>query len=299
MIIRLLNYIYGIVLTAFLILNTLIFSIPLFILLLLKIIITYRPIQNKIRQSLDRIAKVWIKYNNLMSAILVPTKINVTGNLPYDHNGCYIMVCNHQSWLDIPILERVFAHRLPLTKFLIKDKMKWLPLIGQACWAMDFPFMKRYSKSYIEKHPEIKEKDLEATRKACHKLKHVPLTLVNFLEGARFTQQKHIAQNKPFKHLLKPRAGGLALALNALQDKVDGIIDVTIYISDQNMSIWHYLCGRIKHIDVHVNKIEVTNDLFGDYNDEHHKQHIINFVNHLWYEKDQFIESHLNQDNKS
>jgi hypothetical protein len=36
---------------------------------------------------------------------------------------------------------------------------------------------------------------------------------MNFVEGTRFTPAKHAAQRSPYKHLLKPKAGGLAMAL--------------------------------------------------------------------------------------
>ncbi len=102
--------------------------------------------------------------------------------------------------------------------------------MGFAWWAR-FPFLYRRSE-YLKKHPEQKGKDFEATRRACEKFATIPTSVMNFLEGTRFTNEKHARQKSDYKFLLRPKAGGLALALNVLGDKFNSLLDITIVYPD-------------------------------------------------------------------
>ena len=112
----------------------------------------------------------------------------------------YLMTSNHQSWADILVLQKVTNRRVPSLKFFLKQELIWVPLLGLAWWALDFPFMKRYSRAQLEKRPELKGKDMETTRKACEKYAHYPVSVMNFFEGTRFTEEKHRQQNSPYRH---------------------------------------------------------------------------------------------------
>ncbi len=57
--------------------------------------------------------------------------------------GWYLVSSNHQSWVDILVLQRIFHGRIPFLKFFLKQELIWVPVIGLAWWALDFPFMKR------------------------------------------------------------------------------------------------------------------------------------------------------------
>src|SRR6185436_13395597 len=101
-------------------------------------------------------------------------------------------------------------------------------LLGLAWWALDFPFMKRYTKQQLAKRPELAGRDIEATRRACAKFMHIPVSIMNFVEGTRFTRAKHDSQESPFQFLLKPKAGGVAFVLDAMGRALQSILDVTI-----------------------------------------------------------------------
>jgi hypothetical protein len=66
---------------------------------------------------------------------------------------------------------------------------------------------------------------------------------MNFCEGTRFTPAKHQRQQSPYRHLLKPKAGGIALALNVMGDRFHAILDVTIVYPDGAPNFWQFLCG--------------------------------------------------------
>ena len=127
-------------------------------------------------------------------------------------DGWYLVIANHQTWVDIVILQAVFNRRIPFLKFFIKQELIWFPLLGIAWWAMDMPFMKRFSPSYLAKNPHMKGKDRETTRRACEKFRDTPTSVLNFIEGTRFSENKRVDRKSPYNHLLQPRAGGLAIA---------------------------------------------------------------------------------------
>jgi 1-acyl-sn-glycerol-3-phosphate acyltransferase len=186
------------------------------------------------------------------------TEWDVQGIAGLDPHNWYLVNSNHQTWADIFVLQHLFNRRIPLLKFFIKDQLKWVPVMGLAWWALDFPFMRRHSEEYLKLHPEMRGKDQAATRKACEKFALIPTSVMNFLEGTRFTPAKHQRQQQsPYRHLLKPKAGGIALALNAMGDRFRAILDVTIVYPDGAPNFWEFLCGRLRRVIVRVQILPV------------------------------------------
>jgi len=160
--------------------------------------------------------------------------------------------------------------------------------MGLAWWALDFPFMRRHSEEHLKKHPEMRAKDQEATRRACEKFALIPTSVMNFLEGTRFTPAKHQHQRSPYRYLLKPKTGGIALALNAMGDKFRAILDVTVVYPEGAPTFWHFLCGKVKRIIVRVQTVPVPRELAdGDYaGDPAIRDAFQKWVQQLWLAKD-------------
>lgn len=166
--------------------------------------------------------------------------------------------------------------------------------MGLVWWALDFPFMKRYSKPFLDKNPHLKGKDVEVTRKACEKFKNSPISIMNFVEGTRFTPGKHAKQESPFKHLLRPKAGGIAFVLGAMGTYLDSILNITIVYPQGVPDLWDFLCGRVTHIRVDIEKISVPPEILGDYdNDPEFRKQFQMWVNTLWGEKDKKMDALL------
>ena len=152
--------------------------------------------------------------------------------------------------------------------------------------------MKRYKRAFLEKHPHLKGKDLETTRKACEKFQHKPVSVMNFVEGTRFTPRKHKLQDSPFSGLLKPRAGGVAFVLSAMGTQLHKLLDVTIYYPQGAPSFWDFVCGKVKDIHVSVNVISIDDilksDIFAlDYFDNPaQRERFQSWLNQLWLQKD-------------
>jgi 1-acyl-sn-glycerol-3-phosphate acyltransferase len=234
------------------------------------------------------IAEGWIACNGGWMALTQRTVWDVEGIDGLDPKRWYLVNCNHQSWADILVLQHLLTGRIPLLKFFLKQQLIWVPVMGLAWWALDFPFMRRHSEEFLKKHPEMRGKDQAATRKACEKFALIPTSVMNFLEGTRFTAAKHQLQQSPYRHLLKPKAGGIALALNAMGDKFQAILDVTIVYPDGAPNFWEFLCGKLKRVVVRVQSLPVPAQLMnGDYaGDPAVREAFQRWVQQLWRDKD-------------
>ena len=234
------------------------------------------------------IAEAWISCNSAWMRLTQHTQWDVQGLDSLDYRSWYMVNCNHQSWVDILVLQHCLNRRIPLLKFFLKQQLIWVPVMGLAWWALEFPFMRRHSEAYLQQHPDMRGKDQETTRKACEKFAQVPTSVMNFLEGTRFTAAKHARQQSPYVHLLKPKAGGLALALNAMGDKFQAILDITIVYPDGIPTFWQFLQGRMHRVTVRARLLPIPQELtHADYSgDAQARAAFQAWVAQMWREKD-------------
>ena len=249
----------------------------------------------KVDETNIQITNSWLSVNNWLIDHVLPNlkwDITIEKGLELSMQGRYLMTCNHQSWVDTTVNQYFGLTRMPLTRFFTKWELIFIPFVGQAFKILGFPMMKRHSKEQIAKNPELKTRDMEESRKACEQLLSQPFTLLNYLEGTRFTPEKHAQQQSPYKHLLKPKAGGLALALNILGDKIDALVDMTIVYPDGVPGYGDFWLGEVNRIAVNLRKIEIPDwVLGGNYEDDaEYRERFKQWVHELWTEKDQLIE---------
>ncbi len=268
--------------------NTIVCFIPIFILAIVKLLVPIAPFRRFLTRILMRIGEFWIGINAWIFSFANDTRWNVRGVEGLARDNWYLVMANHQTWVDIVVLQTVLNRRIPFLKFFIKQELVWFPFLGIAWWALDMPFMKRYSKSYLAKHPEKKGKDLEATRRACEKFRDVPTSVINFVEGTRFTEEKRRKRESPYTHLLPPRAGGVALALTSMGEMFDSILDVTLVYPDGPVQFWDMVCGKFRHVVVDVRQLPVPDWMpGGDYqNDREYRLRFHQWLTTVWEEKD-------------
>jgi len=272
------------------ILNTILSCVPLVLLAGFKVI-PIKPWQKFISWILIIIAENWITINTAILSLTQKIQWDVEGIDGLNHEGWYLVSCNHQSWVDIVVLQKIFNHNIPFLKFFLKQELIYVPFLGPAWWALDFPFMKRFSKSYLKKHPEMKGKDFEETKKACEKFKTIPVSVMNFAEGTRFTEEKRVKTNSPYQHLLKPKSGGMAFVLSAMGGHLKSMVDVTIVYQDDKNELWDLMSGRIKKVTIRVTERPIPEMILaGDYNnDPKFRAKFHRWISDLWYEKDEQI----------
>jgi 1-acyl-sn-glycerol-3-phosphate acyltransferase len=165
--------------------NTILICIPIFAVAIVKLLLPLKPIQIGCRRILTALANGWIAVNRLNQRLFNGVRWDVRGLENLDPKGWYMVVANHQSWVDILVLQTIFYRKIPFLKFFLKKELFWFPLLGQAWWALDFPFMKRYSRHFLKKNPHLIGKDLEITKRACDKFRNIPVSVMNFVEGSK------------------------------------------------------------------------------------------------------------------
>ena len=282
-------------------LNIVLHVLPIFALTLVKVIVPLAGVRRAMSRALVLVAESWVGVNSLLFKLFTRIRWQVEGLDGLRRDGNYLVLCNHQSWVDIPVLQKVFNRRIPFLRFFLKQQLIWVPLLGPAWWALDFPFMKRYSAQTLLRHPELQGKDREATRRACEKFRHTPVSVMNFAEGTRFTQAKHDAQSSPFRYLLRPKAGGVAFVLDAMGDALHAVVDVTIVYAQGPCTLMDLIAGRIRDIRVHVRERPIDPGLVGSYDeDPAFRGRVKAWMRVLWSDKDaQAARMHLGSDASS
>ncbi len=285
------KWLVGSVSTLLLAVNVLIWTTTLFAFSLLKLLVP--PLKRLLSRVLPWIAEAWITGNGMWMKLTQKTKWDVRGLEGLNYKGWYLVISNHQSWVDIFVLQKLLNRRIPLLKFFLKRELIWVPFMGLAWWALDFPFLRRHGAEYLKKNPGQKGKDFETTRKACEKFAQIPTSVMNFLEGTRFTRQRHARQDSPYQCLLRPKAGGIALAMSVLGEKFNSLLNIAIVYPDGIPTFWTFLCGRIKRVVVRVQALEIPPKfLNGDYEgDQDFRSSFQGWVQQLWQEKDLLVKS--------
>lgn len=286
-----LSWILGIFSLLFYFLNLVFWSCILFITAIFCLIIPNTHWRKLCTNFMQRLPIFWMDCNQKIIKILIPTQWKIEGLNNVRIDDWYLVLANHQSWLDIVVLQNIFNRKIPTLKFFMKKELLWsLPFASWACWLLDFPFMERHTKNDIAKNPELKGKDIATARLACEKFKTTPTTVTIFPEGTRFNLEKRQRQRAPYQNLLKPKAGGIAFALAVLGDHFHTILDVTINYSKPNATLWDFFCGKIETINVYIKPIAITEKLLGDYeNNRDYRKDFQQWLNQLWQDKDTFI----------
>ena len=273
------------------VLNVLVHASVLLILAAIKALVPVHAFRVAISRVLVLIAEQWIAVNGALFAVFTRTRWRVDGLAGLQGGGWYLVLSNHQSWVDIPVLQKVFNRRIPFLKFFLKQQLMWVPVLGLAWWALDFPFMRRHTKEQLEQHPEWRGKDKQATRKACERFRHLPVSVMNFVEGTRFTAAKHDTQQSPYANLLRPRAGGIAFVLETMGDMLQSIVDVTVVYPAGRPTLIDLLGNRVPEICVHVRQLRIPPEFVGrDYeNDAEFRGRFQAWISERWAEKDALI----------
>ena len=274
------------------VLNTVFWGALLYLLLAAKLAVPFKRWREACGRGLTAIAEAWSSLN--LAGIRLTQKIHwdIRGVEGLSRRESYLVSANHRSWVDIVVLQRAFSRRIPFPKFFLKRSLIWVPILGGAWWALDFPFVRRYSKSYLERHPEKRGDDVEATRRACDRFRHAPVTILNFLEGTRFSRAKHDQQKSPFRNLLKPKVGGAATVLGVLGENLKSYLDVTIVYPKEKVTLWDLLSGKLKRVIVHVERHEIPEVFRGaDFEkDAHLRDRFKAWLTELWARKDELID---------
>lgn len=293
----------GLVLMALFVTNTIVLGGAVVIVSVLKIALPIPAFTRFVSAVLIRLAEGWVSVNAVLMRLTQQIEWRVSGVDGLNRDGWYLVIANHRSWVDILALQTVLNRRIPFLKFFIKDSLRWVPILGLAWWALDMPFMKRYSKEQLARRPELRGTDLKATQRACEKSRHHPTSIINFVEGTRFTPVKRDASRSPYRNLLRPKAGGIAFVMDTLGPILHDLLDVTIAYPSGSAcpSLWDLCCGRVPVVTIEVERRTLpVRQAAGDYvGDGEFRGRFQDWLGGLWSEKERRLSILLDETTRS
>lgn len=267
---------------------------------LLRLLLPFAALQGPLSKLMVAVATQWVASNQLVYRLMHAPQWQIDWRAQLDPSKSYLLISNHQTWADILVVFDLLHGRTHFLRFFLKQELIWVPIVGTACWALDMPFMKRHSREAVARNPALRGEDLATTRRFCEKYRTQPITVVNFLEGTRFTQAKRAASDSPYRHLLKPKAAGLSFTLNAMGEQFDAIIDVTIaYQATPRAVLWSWLRGEQTGMSIHVDTLPIPPEMIrGDYEaDTEFRARFQHWVNSIWARKDTRLDHMLSAAN--
>ena len=233
----------------------------------------------------------------MIMALSAKIKWEVRGLEGLDPKGSYLIMCNHRSLVDIPVLQGTLLGKVPFLRFLIKEELIRVPVLGWTLWALGYPSMKRYSKEELKQNPELRGKDMETLRQFCDELMDVPLSVILFPEGTRFTREKHKAKPSAYQHLLKAKSGGVHMMFSNLGMRLTSVLDITvIYPENDTPDYWDLAMGRIPHIVVNVKQYPVSSIVESPemLNKKEGIRALRKWMNQCWKDKDELMGNYHN-----
>lgn len=284
----------GVVMVVAMAAHSLVWLLFLYVFALLRFLLPFGPTRRLLAHILVGIAEGWVVCNRFLLAHVLPTRRYVTGLDGLDPRQSYLICSNHRSWVDPLLLVTSLQGHVPFFRFFAKRELIWLPFFGVAFWALDFPFMRRYSREHLERNPADRGRDLATARELGEKFRRMPTSVVNFAEGTRLTRAKHAGQESPYRHLLRPRSGGSAYIIAAMGERLGGFLDCTVVYPGE-VSFGKFLCGRIPWMALDVRRREIPHHfLEGDYlDDPGHRAEFQAWMRTIWEDKDRRIDEIL------
>jgi len=264
------------------------FLLPLLLLALLKVLI--RPASQPLTRLMIWLTLAYVAITNRVYRLIHQQDWEVSINAAIRPDQGCVLLCNHQAWPDVTLLILNLYNRVPFFTFFLKEELRWIPLIGWAAWALDYPFLKRHSAEDLAQNPALREVDARSTELACNKLKARTPCLINFAEGTRFTAEKHRSTQSPYHNLFRPKAGALTYAIYHLNPQIEVILDATIIYHQPEPTFWKFLCGTLGPVELIVSRLEKP--LMTETKDaglEAIRAEIKPWLDQRWQEKDEFI----------
>jgi len=273
--------------------NTIALSVAIFVLAVFKLLLPGGRVRNALTHFLSSLGELWIAVNKWVLGVYRGMQWAIELPSGLDRQGRYLVFCNHQSWVDILVLQFCLNRKAPFKRFLLKQELIWVPFLGLAWWGLDMAFLRRYSREALIRNPSLRGKDLENAARACEKLKHIPVSMMAFPEGTRFTPEKHRQQKSPYRHLLRPRYGGIGQVLYSFGDAMQELIDVTIFYPEGVPTFWQFISGQVGEIRVSARLRRIDPAVLGaDFrSDSNAKYRLRCWMEEIWRQKDDELES--------
>jgi len=230
--------------------------LPINLLQLLSLVVL--PFSRRAFRAVNRwCADTWWGWCVTGAELIYGVRVIFTGDdVPMRENA--LLIANHQQMPDITAIMKFCKtkDRLGDMKYFVKKQLKWVPGMGWGMQFLDCLFIDRDWTSDREKIRCTFDRLVSAK---------VPVHLVSFVEGTRFTLPKleaaqAYAQKNGIsvpRHTLVPRSKGFAASVEGLRDHITAIYDLTIAYEVGVPSLWQYFKGLVERIHVHVRRFPI------------------------------------------
>ncbi len=236
---------------GFISLNLLFWCFPLLLLSLIKLALGQRLVW--LRTAMNGIYRTAVRLDHWWLTEVLGMDWELP-DLHMDRNGVYIILCNHQSWSDIFLVQSAIARNGPIINFLCKRELAWVPVLGLIFWAYGFPMLKRRAGGG-ETERSRRQADHRRIAQACAAVAAEPAALLSFPEGTRCTPAKRAQAASPYAHLLPPKSGGFNAIHGALRDRGAAVLDLTLIYAEQ-ANFWRFLGAGVGPVVVEAEWIE-------------------------------------------
>ncbi|MCF8130875.1 MAG: 1-acyl-sn-glycerol-3-phosphate acyltransferase [Deltaproteobacteria bacterium] len=236
--------------------NIFFWLVPLVFLTFLKLLVPSENFQRLLSAPMALIYRLTVSLDDFLLFRVMGISVEIEGRRKTYPEKFYLITANHQSWSDIFVLQHVFNWRAPIPKFLVKKELIYLPVVNIICLAYDYPLLQRGSMRGGVSSEGHFERDTLSLEKAFARFIRFPATVINLVEGTRFTKEKAGRQSSPYENLLKPKTGGMAIIFSISGVKVRTLIDVTIVYDCERPTFWNFLCGKCGRVVVKVEEYE-------------------------------------------
>ncbi|KAM5264191.1 1-acyl-sn-glycerol-3-phosphate acyltransferase epsilon [Ctenodactylus gundi] len=194
-------------------------------------------------------------------------QILLYGDLPKNKENI-IYLANHQSTVDWIIADILAVRQGALghVRYVLKDRLKWLPLYG--C------YFSRHGGIYVKRSAKFSEARMRAKLQS-YVSAGTPMYLVIFPEGTRYNpgQTKLLSASQAYaaqhglpvlKHVLTPRIRATYVAFDSMKDYLDAIYDVTVVYEGKDKdverreapSMTEFLCRECPTIHIHIDRVD-------------------------------------------
>ena len=212
--------------------------------------------------------------------------------LNLDPERPHVVVSNHRSWADIFLVQDLVAARGPIVTFLTKRELVYVPIFGLIVFAFDFPVLRRRTPRGADAASRRAD-DRRRVTEAAAALLDSPAAILSFAEGTRFTAAKRDAArrdtgDRPCRHLLPPRAGGLTAMIEALAPGGGSIVDVTL-VYPRSVTFWEFLGGAAGPVQVAWETTPIA---------AVEPRHVREWLNDRWRRKDELLHRSLGERTK-
>jgi 1-acyl-sn-glycerol-3-phosphate acyltransferase len=282
---------------AYIACNLTFWIIPVLVLVVFKWLVPISSVQIGIYEMMAWIYRAAVQMNSWILFQGLKIQLDLTGINQSCAGDFYLAICNHQSWSDIFILQHLLNRKTPVMKFLVKKELIYLPVVGLICWAYDFPFLNRGKQSPKSSVKLDSKNDSQTLNKSLAQFLRSSATIMNFAEGTRFSPLKAKRQKSPYRHLLKPKAGGLIAIYKMMGQELAAVLDFTIVYDAPKPNFWRFIGGRIMRVKVHLDTVlsDELKETFGLPETNFTQARAIEWINQRWEQKDRKIE-HIQSD---